>query len=91
MFPWKICGSSPLASQSGLWTPEFGFSDNDTKPQECPTVMGPGSSVGLGLETDMETLHKVVPGVLGKPVTVSEDRDDKQDALRGSHQRQTIT
>lgn len=44
-------------------------------------MMGPGSSVGLGLETDMETLHKVVPGVLGKPVTVSEDRDDKQDAL----------
>lgn len=91
MFLWKICGSFPLSSQSGLWTQEFGFPDDDTKPQECPIVMGPGSSVGLGRETDMEMLHKVIPGVLGKPVTVSEDRDDKQDALRGSHQRQSIT
>lgn len=90
-FLWKICGSSPLASQSGLWTQEFGFPDDDTKPQECPIVMGPGSPVGLGLETDTETLHKVIPGVLGKPVTVSEDGDDKQDALLGSPQRQSFS
>lgn len=44
-------------------------------------MMGPGSSLGLGLETDMGTLYKVIPGVLGKPVTVSKDGDDKQDSL----------
>lgn len=69
-FLWKICGLSPLASQSGLQTWESEFPNDDTKPQECPTVTGPGSPVALGLETDMETLHKAIPGVLGKPVTV---------------------
>lgn len=90
-FLWKIYGSSSLVSQSGLWTWEFGFPDNDAKPQEFPIVMGPGISVGVGLESDMETLYKVIPGVLGKPVTIPEDGDDKQDALLGSYQSQSFS